>query len=248
MFCNQCGTQVPDNSAVCPNCGAALSNPQTPQQPVMGQAMQEQPIQGQPMMGQPMQGQPMMGQPMQGQPMYNGQPMPGYGMPMQPKSNPLGFLTAKQPGVPFPMKGLFSVKILVSKITTIDLIGVIAALVALISVFLPFLSMDGDHVNMINSEFSDMGFKAGWFILILSIAIGVLYFLRMEFLAFLCSCLNLLIFIHTWTFGGVFKKLFDLVGSFMGSDMSLSVGFWFYLLASVALVAAPFIWMKIKKD
>ena len=184
MFCNQCGTQVPDNSAVCPNCGAALSNPQTPQQPVMGQAMQEQPIQGQPMMGQPMQGQPMMGQPMQGQPMYNGQPMPGYGMPMQPKSNPLGFLTAKQPGVPFPMKGLFSVKNLVSKITTIDLIGVIAALVALISVFLPFLSMDGDHVNMINSEFSDMGFKAGWFILILSIAIGVLYFLRMEFLAF----------------------------------------------------------------
>lgn len=243
MFCNQCGTQVPDNSAVCPNCGAALSNPQAPQQPMMGQ-----PMQGQPMMGQPMQGQPMMGQPMQGQPMYNGQPMPGYGMPMQPKSNPLGFLTAKQPGVPFPMKGLFSVKNLVSKITTINLIGVIAAIVALISVFLPFLSMDGDHVNMINSELSDMGFKAGWFILILSIAIGVLYFLRMEFLAFLCACLNLLIFIHTWTFGGAFRKVINMFGSFLGSSMNLSVGFWFYLIASVTLVAAPFIWMKIKKD
>ncbi|MGN1159091.1 MAG: zinc-ribbon domain-containing protein [Lachnospiraceae bacterium] len=242
MFCNQCGTQVPDNSAVCPNCGAAFSNPQAPQQPMMGQPMPEQPMQGQPMMGQPMQGQPMMGQPMQGQPIYNGQPMPGYGMPMQPKSNPLGFLTAKQPGVPFPMKGLFSVKNLVSKITTIDLIGVIAAIVALISVFIPFIHVkySDENYSMISSDMNDAGFKLGWFILIVAIAVGVLYFLRMEFMAFLGSCVNFLLFISAWTFGGATASGID--------SINLSVGFWFYLLASVTLVAAPFIWMKIKKD
>ncbi len=239
MFCNQCGTQIPDNSAVCPNCGAALAPAQAPvqqAQPVQGQPMQ-QPMQGQPVYnGQPMQGQPMYnGQPMQGQPMYNGQPMQ--------QSNPLGFLTAKQPGVPFPMKGLFSVKNLTSKITTIDLIGVVAALVALISVFLPFISGEGEKVNLISSDVSDIGFKAGWVILLLAIAIGVLYFLRMEFLAFLCSCLNFVLFIHAWTFGGIIAK----AGSVL-VEINLSVGFWFYLLASVALVAAPFIWMKVKKD
>ncbi len=262
MFCNQCGTQLPDNSAVCSNCGASLAAPQAApqpmQQPVEPQLMQGQPMQQpnqqfNPQMGQPMQQpnqqfNPQMGQPMQGQPMQfnpqTGQPMPGYGMPQQPKSNPLEFLVKKYPGEPFPMNGLFSVKNLLSKATTIDLVGVIAALIALISVFIPFISVsfwgEKESYNLISSDVSDQGYKMGWVILIVAIGVGVLYFLRMEFMAFLASCLNFILFISAWTFGAVNAS---------GTDsITLSVGFWFYLLASITLVGAPYIWKLIKKE
>lgn len=81
MFCNNCGNQIPDNSAFCPNCGAAFSQPQQPvyQQP-------QQPQYGQPQYGQPQYGQPQYGQPQYGQPQY-GQPG-GYMPPQKPAEEP----------------------------------------------------------------------------------------------------------------------------------------------------------------
>ena len=235
MFCNQCGTQVPDNSTVCSNCGAVFAAPQAAPQPMMqqGQPMMQQ---GQPMMQQ---GQPMM----QGQPMYNGQPMQGYGMPQQPQSNPLEFLTKKYPdGQPFAMNGVFSKKNLMSKFTTIDLMGVIAALIAFISVFLPFISYSGwgekDSRSLISGDMTEV-YGMGWAVLFTTLIIMVLYALRFEFMAFLASCLNFVFFISVWTFGASTAK---------GTDaISLGVGFWFYLIASFVLVLSPFIWKLIKK-
>lgn len=269
MFCNQCGTQIPDNVTICPNCGANVTpRPaqeqntgagQVPQPPVQnvnaGQAFQ-QPAQNM-NAGQAFQqsaqnmnagqmpqqnagmgngfGQPGMQQPNQQQ-MYNGMPMQGYGQPMQPKANPLAFLTASHPGEPFPLKGVFSVKTLLSKITTLDLIGIIGALVAFISVFLPFISAYGESVSMVKLSEADV--NSTWIVIVLSLGALVLYVLRMEMLAFLVSALNLLAFVHMWTLGAALK-------SFGGH---LSVGFYFYLLATVAMVIAPFVWGKIKKN
>ena len=81
MFCQNCGTQVPDNSAFCANCGTALNAPaqQPIQQPI------QQPVQ-QPVYAAPIQ-QPVYTAPVQQpiqQPIYAApvQQQP-YGMPMQ---------------------------------------------------------------------------------------------------------------------------------------------------------------------
>ncbi len=244
MFCNQCGTQLPENAEICPNCGVSITSSSKSAQQNQTVLNNQPAQQGQPAFnGQPMQqGQPAFnGQPMQqGQPMYNARP--GYGAPVQ-NSNPLAFITAKHPGETFPFKGLFSVKNLISKITTIDLIGVISALVAFICVFLPLLSASGESISLISKDMREAGFKIGWLILVVSVAMMVLYILRMEVLAFLLSVINLLLFVSVWTFCGVFKTL---AGFFTG--INYGVGFYFYLLATVAAVAAPFIWIKVKKD
>lgn len=253
MFCNQCGTQVPDNAAVCFHCGANLTpvqetgtQPIPPMQNVGAEQALQQPVQnmnaGQ-VSQQPMQnmgmgtgyGQPGMQQP--NQQMYNGVPMPGYGQPAQPKANPLAFLTAVYPGETFPLKGMFSVKTLLSKITTIDLIGAVGALIMFISIFLPFLSGYGEYINMF--KFTDeLNINTTWMVIVLSIGALVLYGLRMEMLGFLASVLNLLVFVHIWTIGAAFKSF----GGHFG------VGFYFYLLSSIAVVIAPFVWGKIKKN
>lgn len=51
MFCSKCGTQNPDNAAVCQTCGAPMAAaPQqaAPQQPVYQQAAPQQPVYQQP--------------------------------------------------------------------------------------------------------------------------------------------------------------------------------------------------------
>ncbi len=271
MFCSQCGTQMPDNAAICPNCGANVQSApvqnHTAAEPAPdmnqmqpGQAAAGAPVQpgqgyagaqmqpGQGYAGAPVQpGQGYAGAQMQpgqgyaGAPVYNGQPAP------QP--NPLAFLTAAHPGVPFPLKSAFSGRNLVSTITTIDLIGVIGAIIAFICVFLPFLSIEGESISIISSEMREAGMKLGWLVIVLSIAMAVLYFLRMEMLAFLAALLNLLTFIHVWTFGGTMKSLYTLGSSFFSdSKMHYGVGFYFYLLATIASLIAPFIWAKIKKQ
>lgn len=269
MFCNQCGSQIPDNVTICPNCGANIApNPVQAQNPGVGQVPQpplqnmnagqmQQPVQGMNAGQIPPQQNASMnaginagmnaGQMQQnagyGQPgmqqsnpqMYNGMPMQGYGQPAQPKANPLAFLTASHPGEPFPLKGVFSVKALLSKITTLDLIGIIGALVAFISVFLPFISAYGESISMV--KLSDADVNSTWMVIVLSIGAIILYTLRMEMLAFLVSALNLLVFVHMWTLGSALK-------SFGGH---LSVGFYFYLLATIAMIIAPFVWGRIKK-
>ncbi len=244
MFCNQCGMQVPDNASVCPNCGANvgqnLSSVQVPQQPVQTVNAGQNP---QPNAGMGMGGtgygygqQGMQMQQPNGQMYNNGMPVQGYGQPVQPKANPLAFLTASHPGEPFPLKGIFSVKALLSKITTMDLIGIIGALVAFISVFLPFISAYGESVSMVKLSEADV--NSTWMVIVLSIGAVVLYVLRLEMLAFLVSVLNLLVFVHMWTLGSAFK-------SFGGH---LSAGFYFYLFATIAMVIAPFVWGKVKKS
>lgn len=236
MFCNQCGSQIPDNVTICPNCGANIApNPVQAQNSGVGQVPQP-PLQN--MNAGQMQQNAGYGQPgmQQSSPqMYNGMPMQGYGQPAQPKANPLAFLTASHPGEPFPLKGVFSVKALLSKITTLDLIGIIGALVAFISVFLPFISAYGESISMV--KLSDADVNSTWMVIVLSIGAIILYTLRMEMLAFLLSALNLLVFVHMWTLGSALK-------SFGGH---LSVGFYFYLLATIAMIIAPFVWGRIKK-
>lgn len=53
MFCSNCGKQIPDNSAFCPNCGTAFSQPQQPQynQPQQPQYPPQYPPQYQPQPG-----------------------------------------------------------------------------------------------------------------------------------------------------------------------------------------------------
>lgn len=51
MYCSNCGSNLPDNSVFCQNCGASFA--QTSQQPMMQQPMMQQPMMQQPMMQQP---------------------------------------------------------------------------------------------------------------------------------------------------------------------------------------------------
>ncbi|MCM1539012.1 MAG: zinc-ribbon domain-containing protein [bacterium] len=243
MFCSQCGTQVPDNAAICPNCGANVGQKTAAQNGNAGQVF-GQPVQNMTAGQEPQQPAQNTGmgytQPGMQQPnpqMYQGAPMQGYGQPAMPKANPLAFLTAQHPGEPFPLKGIFSVKTLISKITTIDLIGVISALVMFISIFLPFLSGYGEHANLFKlTEAIDI--HTAWLVIVLSLVAIVGYALRMEMIGFLASVLNVAVFVHVWTVGAAVKSF----------GLHFGVGFYFYLLATIAALIAPSIWGKIKKS
>lgn len=39
MFCKRCGTQIPDDAAICPECGTATATPQTPDGTVYKRSM-----------------------------------------------------------------------------------------------------------------------------------------------------------------------------------------------------------------
>ena len=70
MFCENCGSQIADGSAICPNCGAAVRV-----SPTTGEAVPVQPIQAQPV--QPVYQQPSYQQPVQ--PVYQ---QPAYQQPI----------------------------------------------------------------------------------------------------------------------------------------------------------------------
>ena len=70
MFCENCGSQIADGSAICPNCGAAVRV-----SPTTGEAVPVQPIQAQPV--QPAYQQPV--QPVYQQPVYQ---QPAYQQPI----------------------------------------------------------------------------------------------------------------------------------------------------------------------
>ena len=48
MFCTNCGNNIPDGSVTCPVCGAAMQQPQQPQQPAYQQPVYQQPVYQQP--------------------------------------------------------------------------------------------------------------------------------------------------------------------------------------------------------
>lgn len=229
MFCNQCGKQIPDNSAVCPMCGA-------PQQ--------AQP-QMQPQMQQPQMQQPQMQQPY-GQPQMQqgyGQPM-GYGMPQKVAGqNPITKTYAD--GQDFVCKGMFNVKMLTMKIRTMNLIEMIAALFCLLGVLLPCMSFTSSYdywtgaSKKVNRNFiSHAGnMKFGWLALVFIVGAIVFAILRLETLALLCDIGQFLTFICLWTKGSAYVA---------GKGSNLSIGFYFYLIGSIALLAAPFIWSKLK--
>ena len=66
MFCENCGSQIPDGSAICPNCGAAVRV-----SPTTGEAVPVQPIEAVPV--QPVYQQPV--QPVYQQPAYQATPI-----------------------------------------------------------------------------------------------------------------------------------------------------------------------------
>lgn len=68
MFCANCGANIPDNSRVCTNCGVPVNQqdgfqPDSFQQPVVGQPAYQQPAPVQPVYQQPTPVQPVYQQP-----------------------------------------------------------------------------------------------------------------------------------------------------------------------------------------
>ena len=75
MFCENCGSQIADGSAICPNCGAAVRVSPTTGEAVPVQPIQATPVQPvQPVYQQPV--QPVYQQPAYQQPIYQ-QPAAG---------------------------------------------------------------------------------------------------------------------------------------------------------------------------
>lgn len=106
MFCDQCGTQIPDNSKFCPTCGAKVDGGDMTGAPDTGQAHQQggytnPPQQG---YGQMPQGQPpVQPGPAPGPQGFNqGQPYPGQGPypQMRPGQTGPGQVSAKKKGSP----------------------------------------------------------------------------------------------------------------------------------------------------
>ena len=80
MFCNNCGTQLPDNANVCSNCGTPVNGgAQQPQYQQPVQPQYQQPVQ--PQYQQPV--QPQYQQPVQ--PQYQQPVQPQYQQPVQPQ-------------------------------------------------------------------------------------------------------------------------------------------------------------------
>lgn len=161
MFCNQCGTQVPDHVKICPNCGANVGQAFVPAQnagtgevpPVqpaqnagIGEVPPVQPAQNAGTGQIPLQqaqnmgvgmgyGQPGYGQP--NQQMYGGASMPGYSMPQQPNMGNLGAAFKNAPGE-------FAGRVKRMGISAFCLLGIIAAMLFLAAPFMNFASI---HVN-----------------------------------------------------------------------------------------------------
>ncbi len=207
-FCSQCGAECHGQIKFCSKCGARLA-PQTEQNVNAGASYGQ--IQGKPV----------------GQQSYHGTPAAGYGRTAAEQKNPRSFLTAAYPGEEFPLMQVVSAKALLSKGTTINLIGVVGALLAFISVFLPFVN--GFSMPRVSLAV----------ILIIPCTLGALtaYALRMEMIGFFASLVNLCTFIHMWSYGAVAIK--------WGGHFS--VGFYSYLLSTLAMAAAPFVWGLVVK-
>lgn len=129
MFCNQCGTQVPDDATVCFYCGAALTPVQNavqmPQSPAQNMNAGINMGYGQPGMQQP------------NQQMYNGMPMQGYAMPQQSAMANFGKAFKNAPGE-------FAGKVKRMGISMFCLLGIIAAMLFIVAPFMNFASI---HVN-----------------------------------------------------------------------------------------------------
>lgn len=58
MFCKKCGSEIPEGSNVCSNCGTAVSAKPAEQQTAYQQPVYQQPVYQQPVYQQPVYGQP----------------------------------------------------------------------------------------------------------------------------------------------------------------------------------------------
>ncbi|MDE5820344.1 MAG: zinc-ribbon domain-containing protein [Lachnospiraceae bacterium] len=144
MFCNQCGTQIPENMRICPNCGADVGQAFVPVEntgmgdvpPVQNAGAGQIPIpQAQnPGTGRGY-GQQGYGQP--NQQMYGGAPMTGYSVPPQTNIGNVGAAFKNAPGE-------FAGRVKRMGISMFCLLGIIAAMLLLVAPFMNFASI---HVN-----------------------------------------------------------------------------------------------------
>lgn len=159
MFCNQCGTQMPENTKICPNCGADVGQAfapaentgmgevppvqnagagQTPFQQTQGAGTNagQIPFQQTQNPGAGMEfGQQGYGQP--NQQMYGGVPMQGYPVPPQTNMGNFGAVFKNAPGE-------FAGRVKRMGISVFCLLGIIAAMLFLVAPFMNFASI---HVN-----------------------------------------------------------------------------------------------------
>ena len=138
MFCNQCGTQMPENARICPNCGADMGAGQTPFQQTQGAGTNagQMPFQQTQSAGTGAGAvQPGYGQP--NQQMYGGAPMMGYSVPPQTNMGNVGAVFKNAPGE-------FAGRVKRMGISMFCLLGIIAAMLFLVAPFMNFASI---HVN-----------------------------------------------------------------------------------------------------
>ncbi len=152
MFCNQCGTQMPENTKICPNCGADVGQTFVPVENTgAGEIPPVPPAQNTDAGQMPFQQTPMQqaqnpgagvgfGQQGYGQPnqqMYGGAPMMGYSVPPQTNIGNVGAVFKNAPGE-------FAGRVKRMGISMFCLLGIIAAMLFLVAPFMNFASI---HVN-----------------------------------------------------------------------------------------------------
>lgn len=179
MFCNKCGSQIPDGIPTCPNCGAPTAVAAAPKAP--SQSAFVNPFAG------------------------------GF-------NKGTFFATAKSLNIP----------------------GLVLALLGLICIFLPGVGGGGESYGLISYEFVSVS-QVSLISLIIAfmIGFGILYFLKKDVLAFFFSIIN---FIFTMICFCVANSHFhDVWGARMGW------GFIVYFILTILMIVPPIIWPTIVK-
>lgn len=179
MFCNKCGTQVPDGASNCTNCGAPTG------------------------------------------------------------IKPVGASTTIG-GFDNPFANGLNKETLLKTSNSVNLIGLVAAVIGFIAAFLPGIKISAmgysETISVISSEFA-----GGWLIFVFMLGLGAAYFLKMELLALCIGALNFIFALY------LFFRTLSVINDYgMGSFIKMGFGIIIYLIVAIILVAAPFIWKKIK--
>lgn len=99
MFCKNCGTQLPDGSVFCTECGARVQEEPVDQEPIQEEPVQPEPVQ-EPVQPEPIQEEPVQEEPVQPEPQYI--PAEPQYAPAEPQCAPVEpqYTAAPQPANP----------------------------------------------------------------------------------------------------------------------------------------------------